>query len=237
MKRRLLVIGICGVAAVALSQWSLEHYRREIRGGDELDVLILNRDCEPGTVLDEGSLEVTVIPQAYVDERRVRAKDRPRILGATLLHKIRAGESLLWSDLLGDAEAPSHLSGRVEAGLRAYQLGEEANPFRTLIRVGDRVDVLSSSPSATELIAENLTVLAVGDRLGEEARDASRRFGISLSVNPDEATRLFQAERKGKLRVVLRHPTDERRQFESVLGQREGKRGSAPLPREIEHVR
>lgn len=217
---------------------TLQGYRRQLEGGEKLEVLSVTRDVEPGTSLVQEDITMVRVPQAYVDERRLRAADLKTILGVPLRTRVRAGEGLYWSDWVQTEKGEQALAQTISPGKRIYQLNDAANPFRHRLQVGDRVDVLLAHASRVEQVVQNVLVVAVGESSPGKS-DSSvwmRPSGVSLSVTPDEAERLLLAERTGPLRIVLRHPEDwlesERLQeSEKVVG-----RMRTDRRREIERV-
>lgn len=235
------VISVLGLLAGSFGAYHfLQRVKEEVSGGQPQEVLLLNRDLEAGDVLDEEALESAWIPEAYLDGRRVPARERTQLLGVPLVGRVRAGEGLYWSDVAGGESAAADLAALVPAGRRAFQLGSDANPFGTLIRVGDRVDVLCGRADETKTVLERVLVLAVGNQLRrddeDEKKSSSRSTrGLSLSLLPEEAEVLLKSERVCNLRVVVRG-TDDIALRKAPEKPKEIARVTAAKTLEIEHV-
>jgi len=250
--RRTAVIAAAVVFTFALVVLELEQQRfaERVSGGALVATLLAARDLEPGAVLDASAFSVAQVPRSYLDARRVLERDRQRVLGRPIGTVVRRGEALVWSDVV-TADGPTRLSLLVPAGRRAVQLPASVNTLGVLLRPGDRVDVLLGVESRVEVLLEDLRVLAVGSLLREERDAASSKEpssgrlsgaaqGVTLDVSGAEAEALFSGERRGALRLVLRHPKD------SAVARRESptRAAAAPVhpthknsPPEIEHVR
>ncbi len=235
-----LVLGVAGFWAYA------NQVKKEAQGGAMQDVLVVNRDLEAGDSLTEADLHVTKIPEDYLDARRILRTDRKRLLGVALTTRIRAGEGLVWSDL-ADGAAHRNLASLIAPGHRAYSLSPGANPLGRLLHVGDHVDVLLESNGVSQLLLERVLILAAGGKIeGEDellgARVAGAQ-GVTLSLSSNQAQRLFAAESKGDVRLVLRNPKDLRKRNDRLptmkaQEKKNSKMGASFLvKKEIEHVR
>lgn len=218
-------------------------FEEAVRGGKAHTVLLVTQDLKPGELLTASNLGVTDVPADYLDSRRVRAAEKENLLGVRIAQNLKAGDSLLWSDI-DDGAAHKHLAALVAPGRRAYSLKGDANPLGRLLKVADHVDVLLDKNGETKTLLQHVLVLAVGgqlerkdDLLGGSTIGGS---GVTLSVTSEEAAELFAAEREGKLRLVLRNPEDEKtKQKEEVqrLAASHTPAGAAEKTQEIEHVR
>ena len=134
---------------------------------------------------------------------------------------LRANEAVLWSDLTKISEHTRMLSGLVQNGLRAVTIDARAADFEGLLRPGDRVDVLFTTPGkdaeggATTTLLQNLLVLSVGGDLGkrggtsnDEAGGLGRMGSVTLSATLEQAQVVTQAKERGKLGLTLRNPDD-----------------------------
>ncbi len=218
-----------------------QNLKERLSGGPAQEVLFLTQDLEEGQILEEQHLVEVELPSRYIDARRIPGSEKRKVLGAALVTSLHGGESLVWSDLR-DAAARRGLSQLIAPGHRAFRLPAKANPLGSLLQVGDQVDVLVERGGKSDVLLEQITVLALGDTLdgGEEKPVRSRRSkgGVTLSVTQSQATALFGAI--GDLLVVLRNP-EEKRRVQPMPTQ-----PSEPQPwvsrrleekKEIEHVR
>lgn len=250
MNRRIAIASASAfLVGTGLIHLYLQQLERETSGGAPVDVLVAVKDLTPGAVLTEAAIGVRQVPEAYVDERRIRARDAKDALGVPVTTAVSAGEALVWSDLAGSTLKGRQLSGLVAEGMRAVTVTSKVNLFEGLLRPGDRVDVLLTSVDGTEggsptthALLQNILVLSVGGDLGgsNEGSHEAQRGGasVNLSVTSEQAAELAQAEHHGRLRLVLRNPNDIELVAVPPRARAERARGALQNERkEIEHVR
>jgi pilus assembly protein CpaB len=180
-------------------------------------VLSLARDANRGTTLERALLGVRQIPESYVESRHIPAGELARILGTRLAVAGRAGESLLWSDLVELEASGRDLAGLVPPGMRAITIARGPVGSAGLLRPGDLVDVLFTSHGTdqavmTRTLLQAVLVLAVGSDTGQLDGDRNERSAHELTLGVDAAAAqlLAHAEARGELRAVLRNPDDLR---------------------------
>lgn len=223
MKHSTVIAAVVAVVVgVALQVVYMRRFEAEVSGGVPLTVVVAASDLHAGDTLTTAMLSARKIPSAYVDLRHIRARDNDSLLGETLSTAVRAGESLLWSDLQMDPTRSADLAARVRPGMRAVTLhagGDQG--FAELLRPGDRVDVLLSSTTvdpmargggSTTTLLENVLVLAVGTDLGTRVTSGKNlqrgARHVTVSASPAGAQRLAQAQQHGRLTLTLRNPDD-----------------------------
>lgn len=214
---RALVFSLVGLVSGTLGGAYFWHStKEELRGGPLQELLVVTRDVGRGEQLAADALDVATVPESYVDSRRIPAREKEVVVGVPVTVALKAGESLYWTDLTGGETGRSHLAEVIPSGRRAYQLGPGANPFGSLVEVGDWVDVICTDANETHTVVERTLVLAVGDRLLRQAErpksESNHGSGISLSVLPNEAEALLRIEKSCQLKVVLRNSDDIARQ-------------------------
>jgi Flp pilus assembly protein CpaB len=212
MQRKLAVgSSLAALLGMAATYAYVERFEREATGGPKLPVVVLLSDVPTGTALDRDVLGTREIPEAYRDSRHIEAPELERLVGARLSVPGRAHEAVLWTDLASVRRDARQLSDLVPEGMRAITLAASASSFGGLITPGDRVDVLGTfadpQAQAAQMVAHSLLVLAVGDQL-ESTETARRQGAVTLSASLEQASAIAAAERKGSLRLVLRHPDD-----------------------------
>lgn len=217
---RTATLAAAGVAILGFLLLAIyvRQFRLEATGGQPIELLAARRDAQIGEPLTEQMLVVHTLPEAYVEDRHVRASDLPRVLGVQLSVNVRATQNLLWTDLTTATRERVTLSSRVPKGMRAMTISRtESAAFAGLLRPGDRVDVLltRAKPGAEQRVVtvpllQNLLVLAVGDsvRPPNEAEATGRRDGVNLLLTMEQAGLLAQAQRDGVIRLVLRNGDD-----------------------------
>lgn len=219
-KPAIIAAGVAALAGFALSHLYLTRLEAEVSGGPKVSVLVVSEDTPVGAVLTESKLAVREVPQAYVEERNVRASDAKKVIGVRVAGGLRANEAVLWSDLMKYSDHARVLSGLVQSGLRAVTIDAHSADFEGLLKPGDRVDVLFTTPSkeaegVTTTLLQNLLVLSVGGDLGkrddgskDDSSSGGRSGSVTLSATLEQAQLLTQAKERGKLGLTLRNPDD-----------------------------
>jgi pilus assembly protein CpaB len=231
------VLAAAGAAIVGLVMLYLymERFEDEASGGEPVQVLIATQDIPLGSSLSPNMVAVHEIPTAYIEDRHVLAADHDRVMGVRIVSSVRAGESLLWTDLATTSDTSRDLSGLVRDGMRAITIEADATAsFGGLIRAGDRVDVLitldrrvtdgrvGTSPDGsvervTVPMLQNLLVLAAGTNMGAPVRSTSGSSSassniaqVTLSATLEQAQLLAFAARRGRITLTLRYVDDNR---------------------------
>lgn len=222
MKKPVLIAAsVAALAGLGLSHLYLNRLEAEASGGPKVSILVVSEDLPIGAVLTDENLAARDVPQAYVEERNVRAADAKKVIGVRVAGGLRANEAVLWSDLTKFSEHARVLSGLVQNGLRAVTVDARSADFDGLLRPGDRVDVLFTTPSkdaeggVTTTLLQNLLVLSVGGDLGkrdtaskDDTGAAGRTGSVTLSATLEQSQLLTQAKERGKLGLTLRNPDD-----------------------------
>jgi pilus assembly protein CpaB len=216
-KKSIAFCGVSSVIGILLMQLYVRRLEREISGGPSIPVVVAARDILPGIAIDRTMLAVRGIPQAYVQQRHVRASDVEMVLGANAGIEVKANESLLWTDLSTTQHGRRSLSALVQEGMRAISVKAQVSAFAGLVRPGDRVDLLFTTRSnfentkaqSTSTLLQNLLVLAIGNDIGGSDDPSQTNSGqVTLSVTVEQGQLLTQAEHQGTLKLVLRNPND-----------------------------
>lgn len=250
-KQALIFAAVTALAGVVLLEVYKRRFEEEVSGGEPVAVLVATVDLPVGATLDKSRIGVRSVPEAYLERRHVRAADLDDVLGATTSLSLRAGDAVLWSDLGAMNLDGRSLSSLVQEGMRAINVA--AGAFDGLLRPGDRVDVLftiqdgDQGEETTVTLLQNVLVLAVGGRTRTEDVDWGASGTVTLSVTVEQSRVVAQAEQRGTLRLVLRHPDDivvsdadgvvKARDVLEADRRKAWQRRTPSAPRRIEHVR
>ena len=161
-------------------------------------VLRAARDLPAGTALTAGDLRVDAVPQAMVPDGALT--DADALTGRLLAAPVRRGEALTDVRVAGAGLLPAGQEGLLAVPVR---LADAATA--SLLRAGDRVDVLaaSSAPGTAVdavLVADDARVLAVPVAVPDGGDGAL----VVLAADSRVARRLAAAAVSSRLSVALR---------------------------------
>lgn len=225
-KAILAAVGAAVLGIVMLGLY-MQRFEDEASGGEPILVLTAVQDIPLGVALTADMVVARELPAAYLEDRHITVADQERVMGVRVVSGIRAGESILWTDLATTTDTSRDLSSLVRNGMRAITIqADQSATFGGLVRPGDRVDVLMTltRPSAgptisldedrvTIALLQNLLVLAAGQDTGAIQRAASTRpptqmNDVTLSTTVEQAQLLAFSQQRGRLTLLLRHPDD-----------------------------
>lgn len=218
MPSKLILTSIAfGVLAFVALRLHLDRLEARITGGAMARVLVLTSDLPAGAALTRAVLTSRELPQLFRESRHIAASELDQIVGVQLAVPGRANETLHWTDLASMRPRLRQLSSLIPHGMRAMTVQAPGLAPDALVTPGDRIDVFrpgSGGGIHSELVLQDVVVLAVGDDIGGHAPAAPRgkssggRGSITVSVTLEQSRTLAQAELLGPLRFVLRNPDD-----------------------------
>lgn len=200
-------------------------------------VLIAKEDIPVGKEITEDMVQERRIPNVFVQPKA--ADSFTRIEGYVPVAPILKGEQITLTKLSLPGQVGS-LSMKTPAGKRAISVVvDNISALGGMLRPGDHVDVITVVPVpmpapdgkqtvqlTTMPLFQDVLVLAVGSKLErEEVRSQKKTteekqpaqalssFVITLALGPQEANLIaFIQEQQGKIRLILRSPTDTQTQ-------------------------
>lgn len=187
-------------------------------------VLVASRSISRGAVItnDDVALHGVVSPAPSGS-----LGDAAAAVGRVATVDILSSQIIL-NDALSAEKVAAGVSALLPEGERAFSIRVAEDQITGgFLRVNDRVDVFVTLPgsvfsenmladrreadkSRATLLLQNVTVLAVGERLstkGPEAVNGVRT--VSLAIAPDAVARLALADRLGKVALAIRNPLDK----------------------------
>lgn len=222
MKFKPVPVGL-SAAALGTALFLVYAHRLEIQtsGGDRVEVVVAVRSIDRGTALAEEMLTTRAIPQAYVDDRAIRASEREKVMGLKTAERIGVSQPIFWTDVVTTRDDRRDLSALVQPGYRAVTAPFASNPTFSMIRPGDFVDVLAVSQRNnsdlrdSNILLQRILVLATGNETAGattkgKAGQGAQAPTLTLSLNLQEAQLLQLAAQRGPLSVALRNPNDQR---------------------------
>lgn len=222
MNHRLFFIAsgvLFGAGLFVLSIYQSEFIAAE-GGGIPVEVAVATVDIPFGQPVRAEWLATKVLPANYVESRHILASSMRDIIGLPLVQSVRAGESILQSDLSFLSNESRTLSAVVPEGERAYAVAATGtSSFGGLIRPGDRVDMLLTVGTAygdegwrNVVVLQNLLVVAVGRAIGGRGPSRNTSEGgsnITVLVSMQEAELIQESIGIGAVQFMLRNPNDE----------------------------
>jgi pilus assembly protein CpaB len=217
MKLRPLLFGVAvALLGVVLQFVYMRRFEEEASGGARIELLVAAQPIERGKPITAEMLGVRAVPQAYVDDRAIRAADRDKILNLRAASKVPVLQTLAWTDLIATTDDQRDLSSLVQPGNRAMPIKVTFDEALQLIRPGDFVDILSidGEGGSSSVLLQRVLVLAAGlettIQRSTDTRPAARSTLLTVSVSLQEAQLLGLAQTVGRLMVVVRNTGDPR---------------------------
>lgn len=217
MKLRPVLFGVALAAlGLVLQVVYMRRFEAAASGGTKIDLLVAAEPIERGKRITTEMLGVRSVPQAYVDDRAIRAVDREKILDLRAATKVPVLQTLAWTDLIATTDDQRDLSSLVQPGNRAMPIRVQFEEALPLIRPGDFVDILGvdAEGGKTSVLLQRVLVLAAGlETTIERSTDRKPNLRASLltvSVSLQEAQLLALAQSAGRLAVVVRGGSDPR---------------------------
>jgi pilus assembly protein CpaB len=186
-----------------------------------IEVVMAQRDVPAGKVIEEADLQLTPIPERFVQPYATQFGGD--LIGRVALAPIAKGEQVLSNKLRGATDLPldATLAGLTPEGKRAVTIEVD---YRTgvggFVRPGDKVDVIwtlrlskeqGGDPVAVTLF-QDVMVLAVGSEMMGRAvseKEASNVYMVTLALGPQETALLLYAREQGPLQLTLRPRSDQ----------------------------
>jgi pilus assembly protein CpaB len=151
LKTRPVLIGIVfALVGVGLLILYLRRYEQEVSGGRKIELLVAVAPIERGTAVTDQMLGTRQVPQAYVDDRAIRASDRGKVLNLKAAATVPVLQTLAWSDFIATTDERRDLSALVQPGNRAMPIRVQFDDVLAMIHPGDFVDVIGISGDARE---------------------------------------------------------------------------------------
>lgn len=234
-----VVLGLIAVYGVArMIQGEKQKYEEKFR---TVRVAAAGKRIVAGTVIDRSCLlreetkDGRVLlgiekPETAVTGENIMVGDEDRLIGLTINRTVERGDDLLVSYFRQPAEK---LDTQLHLGERAITLRVDAiTGVASNITPGSHVDIIGTFPlaqpgtagpvkaagaaaSRTLLLFQNVTIIAVDNRLRDEeyapsaGGQRSRTYGsVTVAATPLEANVLVFAQQYGTLTLALRPPAD-----------------------------
>jgi pilus assembly protein CpaB len=182
--------------------------------GEFVDVVVANRDLEPGHMI--GAEDVSTMKWPAGSVTKAVFTDNKAVVGRAVLTPVVKGQTM-FDGLLAAPGSEGGLTALVPDGMRAVSVEiTESSGVGWMLVPGCHVDVIAAlrqeSGEMARTIVENVKVQAVGQRLVKDRNDSANRGEVmktvTLIVTPKDAESIELAGNTGKLRLVLRGAND-----------------------------
>lgn len=207
----LILAVVLGLAAV----FGIRHLlaERETATTATVSVVVAAQDVPANTVLTESALAKRDIPRNAVPAKAIMWQQRALILRQKSLRKVMRGDYIQWSDM-GRSDGVSSLIGE---GEWAISVPFSDSTIGAMLRPGDEIAIVgtfdteaskvgiskegkSAHARVTATILPRVRIVSIG---GENSST------IVLSLKPEQAQLLVDAQRVASLYPALRRPNDE----------------------------
>jgi pilus assembly protein CpaB len=171
-----------------------------LRSGNDVAVVVADRDLERGSVLDEGSVRLQRLPSAYAPPGALGSVEEA--VGRTLASDLAEGEAVTGTRV-GGAGGP--VASLVAGGLRAFVVGSGLPSG--VLEPGDRVDVIATFGGPhpySDTVGSGLQILSIVEQdAGTFQAGGATGPSLVLLVSPETAEQLARATAFGQLTVTI----------------------------------
>jgi Flp pilus assembly protein CpaB len=199
------VVAVVTAAVVAGDLAAL--HRRTAGFGPEVDAVVATHDLAVGHVLTRGDLTTRPVHRSQLPDGAVT--ERAGVVGRVVAVPLLDGGYVVHRSVA--PRRRTGLDGVVPVGMRAMRVvvTDALTP-----RLGAAVDVLATYDPSTDGAESGTIVVAAGvsvlgtDRRGATGAGRGGSAGVTLLVDPDQATALADAQANGVLTLALVPPED-----------------------------
>ena len=187
MRRALVFISsasiVLAVGALMFSSYRVmeaEELRNSLAASQQVAV-VPTREIAPGEVIGESDVVESVVSASYVPVDAVPLEERGSLVGKRALTRLSAGLPLA-SSSVQSSSAPSNLASSISDGYVAVSISlDSASGMSPLLNVGDRVDVVSVTETATSVIVSDVRVLALDGEFSSAATEGYTNVTLELT--------------------------------------------------------
>jgi pilus assembly protein CpaB len=205
-------IALGGIAAFLARNWLLSHSQASTDGAT---IVVASQALPFGTSLSDDNLtEISwgspSLPEGAFATKQALLKDGRRAALTTLAKN----EPILATRVTGPGR-PASLSTTIEDGKRAVTVRvDDVRGVAGFITPNDHVDVVliraerSAQSSYSNLLLQNIKVIAVDQVASEQKEKPSVAKAVTLEVTPSQAQKVALATEIGTLSLILRQPNE-----------------------------
>ena len=229
MKKNILFIIIfAGLSSVFATLYLYDVGQKNKNMSQQVKVVVANQKIEQGKVITKDMLKEIAVPKQYAQPKYISniknfyIDNKPIYISVISFEE---GEQVT-SSKVSSISSGLGLSNTIPNDKKAITLIFNYNEINGIITSGSKVDLISIAEyenknhnyeEASCVILQNILVLAVGkDVIGAvnnkdiEEQHVLVNVPVTLAVSIEEAQKVFLAQEKGILKLVLRPTADER---------------------------
>lgn len=189
-----------------------------------ISIVVLKTDVKKNQKVTQDMLELKQFNAASVHPQAVKKIND--IAGDYALTDMRAGEVLFASRFANQYKETSEITRKIRDGYRAVAISvTDVESVSSLIQPEDYVDVVytvadkhDANDVQTEILLQNVRVLAVGkkitesqsnalagtDKTADKDKTSDEYTSITLELKPDDIVKIATADKKGDIKFALR---------------------------------
>ena len=229
MKKNILFIIIfAGLSSVFATLYLYDVGQKNKNMSQQVRVVVASQKIEQGKVITKDMLKEIAVPKQYAQPKYISniknfyIDNKPIYISVISFEE---GEQIT-SSKVSSISSGLGLSNTIPNDKKAITLVFNYNEVNGIITSGSKVDLISIAEyenknhnyeEASCVILQNILVLAVGkDVIGAvnnkdiEEQLVATNVPVTLAVSIEEAQKVFFAQEKGVLKLVLRPTADER---------------------------
>lgn len=202
---------------------------------ENIKVVVANQKIEQGKIITSSMLKEVVIPKQYAQPKYVSSiknfyiDDKPSYISVVSFEE---GEQIT-SSKVSSISSGIGLSNTIPNDKKAMTLIFSNQEVNGIVTSGSKIDLISIAEYENKnhnyeevacVVAQDILVLAVGnDVIGvinkKDSKDQnlSVNIPITLAVSIEEAQKIFLAQEKGILKIVLRPTADDNLQETKII--------------------
>jgi pilus assembly protein CpaB len=200
-----------------------------------IKVLVAKVPLPTGIFIQEDQLRWQIwpgeeVPETYLTEDRMKPED---LYGAVVRRGFTAGEPIVSTRVIRPGDR-GFLAAVLRPGYRAIAIRVNATSgVSGLVFPGDRIDLILTHSitvrsgedaierRASETVLENVRVLAIDQRVDENATEPSVASNFTLEVTPKQAEMVSVVRELGNLSISLRSLAKDEEELERLANQEE----------------
>jgi pilus assembly protein CpaB len=213
MKAKLILIlaVVMGLFTTFLFYQYMQRFDQDVVPASEwVEVIAASKTILENQRITEDMLVMAKLPKEAVTGEFIT--DKHAVIGKVAEARMAAGETILSHRLVDEQKESLLVSRKIQEGYKAISVGVNfVQTVSNLIEPEDKVDVVVTEADretgeiTSELVMENVRVLAVGRRMIElNTQEAYMEYSaVSLEVKTKDAVKIINADERGNIQLIL----------------------------------